>query len=310
MMSSSAELESGMPDSASFECNGWLFSVELSSLCNSRCAEDVARQFGLCRVPDMLYAGAKLCIHHASSGTLVELATIDALRCCCWEPLPQSNLLPPSLRTPDHASAPLLGAVECQFAGRWRPHVAHPDVHHYAATSDWTCSTPYWGRIFVTSLGIERSEEQVCTQCVEQATDEMLPKALLGRHDQILWYQEILFWEDELEDNGVCRLTARIRVMPSFWFVLLVCELRVDNVLVRELATRFFHKFESDHVLREWTWKEATFEMLQQRGSIDTIANADISQTNSGVALLGEADVRQQLHSASLIVPFAGGSTT
>lgn len=47
------------------------------------------------------------------------------------------------------------------------------------------------------------------------------------------------------------------RVMPSYWYVLLRYFLRVDDVLVRSNETRMFHMLESEHVLREYTVKEA-----------------------------------------------------
>lgn len=124
--------------------------------------------------------------------------------------------------------------------------------------------------------------------------DQGLPMELLTRRDEIHWYNEVLFWEDELDDNGVCRSSVRVRVMPTFWFAKLVCELRVDNVLIREVATRFFHQNGSDHVLREWTWKEATYESLRARG-VRLIDCPHISQSSVGTVLLEQGDVCKQL---------------
>merc|ERR550537_2140847 len=110
-------------------------------------------------------------------------------------------------------------------------------------------------------------------------TDEDLPWELLRRRDEILWYQEVLFWESELSDNGLCRVSVKVRVMPDFWFALLLCELRVDNVMMREVATRFFCSFDKDYVLREWTWREASYEALRARG-VDPGNHVQVSGTS------------------------------
>merc|ERR1712224_718038 len=128
-------------------------------------------------------------------------------------------------------------------------------------------------------------------------TDEGLPLELLQRRDEILWYQELLLWEDELGDNGLCRLTARIRVMPSFWFALLRCEIRCDGVLIRDIATRLFcETHRKPEILREWTWRETSYEDLRRRG-VDITKAPEISQESIGTSLLEDSDVRRcELH--------------
>merc|ERR1712117_147064 len=97
-----------------------------------------------------------------------------------------------------------------------------------------------------------------------------------------------------LDDNGVSRSAVRVRVMPDFWFILVTCEVRVDNVLIRDVSTRFFHEFGAKHVLREWTWRQASYDALRERGLISA-ESPHISQSNVGTALLGPDDVRRQI---------------
>lgn len=54
--------------------------------------------------------------------------------------------------------------------------------------------------------------------------------------------------------------------MNDCFFGLLRCYLRVDNVIVRIIDTRFFHLFGDDHVLRDFQVKEDTFENLTKKG--------------------------------------------
>ncbi|CAK0827106.1 unnamed protein product [Prorocentrum cordatum] len=243
--------------SSSFERGGWSFEARRCPIWSSDRADQLARELQLCKVPDMF----------------------------CGDAGPPGE--------------PLLGRVQCevgprmsregQVAGRWKPRSDIPDVVELEATSDWTCSTPYWGGVV---RGGGPAEEPTGGEADGEA--EELPWELLRRQDEIHWYDEVLFWEDELSDFGLCRSSVRVRVMPTFWFALLLCELRVDNVLLREVATRFYCSLDADHMLREWTWREASYEALRRRG-VAPEASPHVSQCSSGTALLGPEDVRRQL---------------
>lgn len=54
--------------------------------------------------------------------------------------------------------------------------------------------------------------------------------------------------------------------MKDCFYALVRFYLRVDGVCVRILDTRIFHDFESDHFIREFWHKEATYEELASKG--------------------------------------------
>lgn len=108
--------------------------------------------------------------------------------------------------------------------------------------------------------------------------------ALLARQDpaldQILYYEDVPLFEDELHDNGESILNARIvswlvrnrkeskadmsqRVMPHCFFILARLFVRVDNVLFRVYDVRVYHAFESGEVLRETSGMEADYEEVK-----------------------------------------------
>lgn len=290
----------------SFERGDWRFEVNVAPLWGSDRIDALASERKICKVPDMFCGDAWFRAFHADSSTLIELSTADAFQCCAWDPPPPTPLQPPHMDA-NADKGPLLGDVRCQFAGEWRPHKDNPDVKEIEVTSDWTCTTPYWGSVYRSAAGITKGDSAVLVEGSEEATDDGLPMELLQRRDEIHWYQEVRFWEDELEDNGLCRVSVRVRVMPTFWFALLLCEMRVDGVLIREVGTRLFCSFGSDRVLREWTWKEASFEVLTSRG-VDMKNNPYISQQEVGARLLGQGDVQRQLRHALRLgagAPFA-----
>ncbi len=79
-----------------------------------------------------------------------------------------------------------------------------------------------------------------------------LPLPLLqDRTDPILNYGEVILYEDELHDHGLCSVTVRWRVMPKFFFILVRCWLRVDGVVVKVSQGRFLHIFGTDELLVE-----------------------------------------------------------
>jgi len=61
----------------------------------------------------------------------------------------------------------------------------------------------------------------------------------------ILFYDEYIMYQDDLEDCGETIFEVKLRVMPTCWFVLSKLYVRVDGSLVRSKETRLFHKFSS-----------------------------------------------------------------
>jgi type 2A phosphatase activator TIP41 len=103
----------------------------------------------------------------------------------------------------------------------------------------------------------------------------------LSSKEPILFYDEVVLYEDELADNGVSLLTVKVRVMPGSWFLLLQFWLRVDGVLIRLRETRMHCIFAGSTnpvVLRESCWRESTFQALSAKGHpVDSAAYSDPS---------------------------------
>jgi len=62
--------------------------------------------------------------------------------------------------------------------------------------------------------------------------------------------------KDELDDNGCSKLSVKLRIMPSGFFILLRFYLRVDNTLIRVNDTRLYHEVEKDYVVKEYSERE------------------------------------------------------
>ncbi|XP_059094678.1 TIP41-like protein [Tigriopus californicus] len=85
----------------------------------------------------------------------------------------------------------------------------------------------------------------------------------LKEREKILFFDEVILYEDELDDNGCSLLTTKLRVMPSGFFCLLRFYLRVDNTLIRVIDNRFHYEAGQNYILREYSFRESKFTDLQ-----------------------------------------------
>ncbi|XP_055682236.1 TIP41-like protein [Lutzomyia longipalpis] len=113
---------------------------------------------------------------------------------------------------------------------------------------DWTFSTDYQGS----------PNEKFKIESTEQKID--ITK--LMKREQIVFYQDITLFEDELHDNGIAVCSVKIRVMPSGFFILLRFFLRVDGVLIKIMDTRFHLETGNKFILKEFTHREAKVSEL------------------------------------------------
>ncbi|KAG8368443.1 hypothetical protein BUALT_Bualt15G0046000 [Buddleja alternifolia] len=237
--------------------------------------------------PEMVFGESSLVLKHVNSGIKISFNAFDAL--CGWK----KEALPP---------------VEVPAAAQWKSRSNsdlqedHPDTRENEGKEkrpfselvlsckptdevildyDYTFTTPYCG-----SASIERSlqsgerapDEGSCNPHWEDC-QEQIDMVALASKESILFYDEVILYEDELGDNGVSLLTVKVRVMPTGWFLLLRFWLRVDGVLMRLRDTRMhctFRESTEPIILRESCWREATFKALASKGyPTDSAAYSD-----------------------------------
>jgi len=90
-----------------------------------------------------------------------------------------------------------------------------------------------------------------------------IPLELLKRPDPILFFDDVILYEDELADNGIAMLSVKIRVMPARLLLLSRFFMRLDDVLVRVKDTRVYIDFEKKWVVREYLEKEKEYEAVR-----------------------------------------------
>lgn len=171
--------------------------------------------------------------------------------------------------------------IQVKAAAKWRKTKERRDVEISTIehASDWTFSTSYVGTIQPSSPTIrardaddENNESR--TLPISSPSPSPLPSPFPSALPQqpfqpidyaelrdttlpILFSAQTILFEDELDDNGTASYRIRMRVMPSFVFLLARFFLRVDGVLIRVYDTRYFHRFGSDVLVREIVHREA-----------------------------------------------------
>jgi hypothetical protein len=114
----------------------------------------------------------------------------------------------------------------------------------------------------------------------------------------ILFYDECILYQDDLDDSGEVLYEAKLRVMPACWFLVSKYFLRVDGVKTVCRECRLFHKFDSNSgssntssgtnttgrgvVHMELTWRELAHSTAVP--TIGTTSNSNTSSSNKGKA--------------------------
>ncbi|KAI2470422.1 TIP41-domain-containing protein [Annulohypoxylon bovei var. microspora] len=133
-------------------------------------------------------------------------------------------------------------------------------------------------------------------------TTKPIPIELLKRRDPILFFDEVMLYESELDDNGISVLSAKVRVHEQRMLLLVRLFMRLDNVLVRVRDTRIYVDFAAEEVTREYTVKEAGFGDVKRKllmtGLVPDAITVAMRDANKIADLL--PTVEQTLESVSL----------
>ncbi|XP_044126052.1 TIP41-like protein [Bufo gargarizans] len=212
-----------------FNFGPWKVTAIKTHIMKSADVEKLAEDMNMPCLPEMMFGGNVLRVQH-SSGFGIEFTATDALK-----------------RVNKNQ-----GIVKVACAEEWQESRSENEhSKEIVRPYDWTYTTDYKG----TLLGNDLTFNVVST------TDRINTEKLKAR-EQIMFFEEVLLFEDELHDHGVSSLSVKIRVMPSSFFILLRFFLRVDGVLIRMSDTRLYHESDKTFMLREYTSRESQISNL------------------------------------------------
>lgn len=122
----------------------------------------------------------------------------------------------------------------------------------------------------------EAKEERLCLTAEE--TDERIDVNRLKVREEILFYDDVTLFEDELADHGTAEYSVKVRVMPKSFYILARFYLRVDGSLARINDTRIYHELNKKYLLREYTNREAKLSTLNL--PVSTVVNPNELQAH------------------------------
>ncbi|CAL9188019.1 unnamed protein product [Musa hybrid cultivar] len=227
---------------------GWHIESIKRPILGSLARQELEEKLGTSHLPEMVFGDSSLILLHVGTGIKLHFNAFDALKGWMQEALPP---------------------VEVPAAAKWK--FRSKPSQQVILDYDYTFTTPYCGSETSESELEKTILEDGCCSLHWEDCDERIDLAVLSMKEPILFYDEVVLYEDELADNGVSLLTVKVRVMPSCWFLLLRYWLRVDGVLMRLRDTRVYCSFASDDkvkpiIIRENCWREATIESLSVQG--------------------------------------------
>lgn len=131
----------------------------------------------------------------------------------------------------------------------------HEGIKEVVKPFDWSYSTDYKGTVHKSDSPFLPSYTPI-------------PLDLLKRPDPILFFDDVILYEDELADNGIAMLSCKVRVMPDRLLLLSRFFLRLDGVVFRIRDTRVFVELATGEVIREYVAKEEKFDTIKNRLAI------------------------------------------
>jgi type 2A phosphatase activator TIP41 len=219
-------------------------------------------------IPEMIFGDNLVSISHPRTGWSISFSA------------------EPALDTVDKTGAS--GMLRVAYAGEWSSSrekaSASAGISEVVRPFDWSYSCSYRGDevkgsqgeglVEVEVWGQGQQQQQRPTRQEQQQPEreapagEGIPLELLKRRDPILFADEVVLYESELDDNGISVLSVKFRVMEQRMLVLCRLFMRLDNVLVRVRDTRVYVDFERELVIREYTAREDKFDNVKRVGAL------------------------------------------
>ena len=193
--------------------------------------EEMTAKLGI-TPPEMIFGDNMVSIEHQATGWAINFNSFDAL---------------------DRVDKTGQEMLKVAYSTEWQKNreKVHKGIKEVVKPFDWSYTTDYKGTVRLASKSLE-------------ATSESIPLELLKRPDPILFFDEVMLYEDELADNGIAMLSCKIRVMPARLLLLCRFFMRLDDVIFRIRDTRVYVDFDAAEVIREYVAREGQFDAVKR----------------------------------------------
>ncbi|KAF7594286.1 hypothetical protein BBP40_009686 [Aspergillus hancockii] len=210
---------------------GFRITTQKRPILKAEPIEDMTKKLGI-TPPEMIFGDNFITVQHDKSSWGITFNAFDAL---------------------DRVDKTGASMLKVAYSKEWQKsrEKTHEGIKEVVKPFDWSYSTDYSGTVHSCGRSFE-------------PTIKPIPLELLKRPDPILFFDEVILYEDELADNGIAMLSCKIRVMPARLLLLSRFFMRLDKVIFRLRDTRVYVDFESQEVIREFQSKELDYETVRQ----------------------------------------------
>lgn len=240
-----------------YHVEGFRISTQKLPILKAGPIEEMTLKLGIAP-PEMIFGDNVVAIEHRASGWGIQFDAFGAL---------------------DRVDKTGEQRLKVAYSKEW--HQSREDSHdikEVVKPFDWSYSTDFKGTLAPGSGEFLPSSTPI-------------PLDLLKRPDPILFFDDVMLYEDELADNGIAMLSCKIRVMPARLLLLCRFFMRLDHVLVRLRDTRVYVDFDQREVIREYVAKEEEYDTVRDilASQRDDVA-AQLRDPNQLVDLLPVVD--------------------
>ncbi|KAH8889544.1 TIP41-domain-containing protein [Thozetella sp. PMI_491] len=226
-------------------------------------------------IPEMIFGDNLVSVTHVPTGWTVSFAA------------------EPALDRVDKTGSNMLQVAHASSWSSSREQSSAANIREVVKPYDWSYSTDYRGTIEPPEAGVKYPLGPSQTP---------IPLELLKRRDPILFFDEVMLYESELDDNGISMVSVKVRVMEKRMLLLCRLFMRIDGVVVRVRDTRLYVDFATDFVIREYTAKEDGFDNVKRAllmsGLVPDAITVAMKDSNQVANLL--PTVEHELESVSL----------
>ncbi|KAL8806962.1 MAG: hypothetical protein Q9200_004855 [Gallowayella weberi] len=234
--------------------NGFRITTRKLPILKAEPIERMSAELGIA-LPEMIFGDNLISLEHLRSGWKIEFNALHALS---------------RVDKTGNSMLQVAHSKEWQSSREKK----HEGITEVVKPFDWSYSTDYKGTEHSNSTVLEPSKTSI-------------PLELLKRPDPIIFFDEVMLYEDEMADNGITALSCKLRVMPARLLLLCRFFMRLDGVMVRIRDTRVYIDFASVEVIREYTAREDKYEVVRQKLAIQgRDAPAQLRDPNNIVELL------------------------
>lgn len=207
--------------------HGFRISARKLPISKSEPIDDLSKKLGI-PVPEMIFGDNMVSIEQVATGWRIEFNAFEAL---------------------DRVDKTDKTMLQVAYSKEWSSsrEKQHEGINQIVRPFDWSYTTDYKGTVKGKPL---------------EVGSEPIPIALLKRPDPILFFEEVILYESELDDNGISIFSIKVRVMPERMLLLCRLFMRLDNVLVRVRDTRVYVDFRAGKVIREYSATEEKFQTV------------------------------------------------